>query len=235
MFNSEFEKSLPFTFVQGLITIIIYSMGYFLVVPYIIALALQYGLLQQSQVLVVSGFLISIVLIAIVVVMKTLSLENIVKWNWSKRIQETLRNLVLIFFALLISNGVITLVTELNTSENQNIIIEVFRQSPFYIMFLAVVFAPIVEEIVFRGIIYRTLRYLKFKWFAVFVSTFLFGMIHIMNALFMGNFEDTWFILVYMAIGFFMIRIYEHSGDIISPILLHMGYNAIAVLTLYLI
>lgn len=235
MFNSEFEKSLPFTFVQGLITIIIYSMGYFLVVPYIIALALQYGLLQQSQVLVVSGFLISIVLITIVLVMKTLSLENIVKWNWSKRIQETLRNLVLIFVALLVSNGVITLVTELNTSENQNIIIEVFRQSPFYIMFLAVVFAPIVEEIVFRGIIYRTLRYLKFKWFAVFVSTFLFGMIHIMNALFMGNFEDTWFILVYMAIGFFMIRIYEHSGDIISPILLHMGYNAIAVLTLYLI
>lgn len=235
MFNSEFEKSLPFTFVQGLITIIIYSVGYFLVVPYSIALALQYGLLQQSQVLVVSGFLISIVLITIVLVMKTLSLENIVKWNWSKRIQETLRNLVLIFVALLVSNGVITLVTELNTSENQNIIIEVFRQSPFYIMFLAVVFAPIVEEIVFRGIIYRTLRYLKFKWFAVFVSTFLFGMIHIMNALFMGNFEDTWFILVYMAIGFFMIRIYEHSGDIISPILLHMGYNAIAVLTLYLI
>lgn len=235
MFNSEFEKSLPFTFVQGLITIIIYSVGYFLVVPYSIALALQYGLLQQSQVLVVSGFLISIVLITIVLVMKTLSLENIVKWNWSKRIQETLRNLVLIFVALLVTNGVITLVTELNTSENQNIIIEVFRQSPFYIMFLAVVFAPIVEEIVFRGIIYRTLRYLKFKWFAVFVSTFLFGMIHIMNALFMGNFEDTWFILVYMAIGFFMIRIYEHSGDIISPILLHMGYNAIAVLTLYLI
>lgn len=235
MFNSEFEKNSPFTLRQATMAMLIYIVGYFIVIPTMIHFAVLWGWLQNQHILLASGVLSTLVLVAIVLVMQSLATENVYQWTSTKRVQETLRNLMFIFVALFIFNSLLSLVTDLSTSENQLTIIEVFRQSPMYIIFLAVVFAPIVEEVIFRGIVYRSLRYLKFKWFAVFVSTFLFGLIHVTNAVLMGRFEDAWFIIVYMAIGFFMIRIYEHSGDILSPILLHMGYNAIAVLVMYLI
>lgn len=234
-FNTEFEQAKPFNWIQATLTLLAYGIGYLILIPTVTFGALEIGLINEQNVYIFNGVLIGVLLLTIMFIMASLSNENVQNWTWPKRIQQVLRHVAYIYVTLIGVNALLSLVTNLETSENQQVIIEAFKQAPMYIVFVAVIFAPIVEEILFRGIIYRALRYYKFKIIAVFMSSFLFGLIHVYEPILNGRFEDAWFIFVYMAIGLFMCFIYEKSGDILTPILLHMVYNAVAVLTLFFI
>jgi membrane protease YdiL (CAAX protease family) len=234
-FNTEFEQTKPFNWIQATLSLLAYGIGYLILIPTITFGAIEIGLINEQYVYIFNGVLIGILLLTIMFIMASLSYENVQNWTWSKRIQQILRHVLYIYVTLIGVNALLGLVTNLETSENQQIIMEAFKQAPVYIIFVAVIFAPIVEEILFRGIIYRAFRYFKFRLIAVFMSSFLFGLIHVYEPLLNGRFDDAWFIFVYMAIGLFMCFIYEKSGDILTPILLHMVYNAVAVLTLFFI
>jgi uncharacterized protein len=234
-FNTEFEQSKPFNWLAPILALLAYFFGYLFLIPQITGAAFLLEIVNEQSVFLFNGVLIAFLMILIMFLMASLSHENFSNWTWSKRIQQVLRHVLYIYLTLIAVNFVLSLVTNLETSENQQIIMETFKQAPYYIVFVAVIFAPIVEEILFRGIIYRSLRFFKFRLLAVFVSSFLFGLIHIYEPLLLGRFEDAWFIFIYMAIGLFMCFIYEKSGDILSAIILHMVYNAIAVLTLFLV
>lgn len=234
-FNTLFEQSIPFRWQQALLAVGIYFMGYLFIIPEITGLVFVLGLINENTVYLFNGGLIGILLVLIIFTMHTLSQENTEQWRRTKQIQEILRHMLYLYLTLLAVNFLLGFVTEQLTSENQAVIMEAFKQAPLYIVFVAVVFAPIVEEILFRGIIYRSLRYFKLKWIAVLVSSVSFGLIHVYDSWFNARYEDLWFIFVYMAIGLFLTLIYEKSGDILSPILLHMLYNAVAVLALFLI
>jgi uncharacterized protein len=234
-FKNEFELSLPFNWRQPVFSLLFYVIGYLFLIPEITGLAIVLGFIAEADVYLFNGFLIGLQLVFTVLMMSSLANENVEKWSWSIRFQEILKFVFLIYIALIAINGLISQFTAQSTSDNQLLIMEVFKEAPLYIIFVAVIFAPIVEEILFRGIIYRTLRFYKFKYIALVVSSFLFGVLHVYESILVGRYEDLWFILVYMAIGWFMSVIYEKSGDILAPIALHMVYNAIAVLTLFFI
>jgi uncharacterized protein len=234
-FKNEFELSLPFNWRQPVFALLFYVIGYLFLIPEITGLAIVLGFIAESDVYLFNGFLIGLQLVFTVFIMSSLSNENVEKWSWSIRFQEIVKFVFFIYIALIAINGLISQFTAQSTSDNQLLIMEVFKEAPLYIVFVAVIFAPIVEEILFRGIIYRTLRFYKFKYIALIVSSFLFGVLHVYESILVARYEDLWFILVYMAIGWFMGVIYEKSGDILAPIALHMIYNAIAVLTLFFI
>jgi uncharacterized protein len=234
-FNIEFEQSKPFNWVAPILALLTYVFGYLVLIPEITGAAFLLGLVNEESIFLFNGVLIGVLMVSIMILMASLAHENIVNWSWSKRIQQVLRHVLYTYLTLIVVNFLLGLVTNLETSENQQIIMETFKQAPYYIVFVAVIFAPIVEEILFRGIIYRAMRFFKFRYLAVLTSSFLFGLIHIYEPILNGRFEDAWFIFIYMAIGLFMCIIYEKSGDILAPILLHMVYNAIAVLTLFMV
>ncbi|MBS3990538.1 MAG: CPBP family intramembrane metalloprotease [Erysipelothrix sp.] len=234
-FRNEFELSLPFNWRQPVFALLFYVIGYLFLIPELTGLAIVLGFIAEADVYLFNGILIGIQLVFTVFIMSSLANENVEKWTWSIRFKEILKFVFFIYIALIAINGLISQFTAQSTSDNQLLIMEVFKEAPLYIIFVAVIFAPIVEEILFRGIIYRTLRFHKFKYIALIVSSFLFGVLHVYESILVGRYEDLWFILVYMAIGWFMSVIYEKSGDILAPIALHMVYNAIAVLTLFLI
>jgi uncharacterized protein len=234
-FKNEFELSLPFNWRQPVFALLFYVIGYLFLIPEITGLAIVLGFIAEADVYLFNGILIGLQLVFTVFIMSSLSNENVEKWSWSIRFQEIVKFVFFIYIALIAINGLISQFTAQSTSDNQLLIMEVFKEAPLYIVFVAVIFAPIVEEILFRGIIYRTLRFYKFKYIALIVSSFLFGVLHVYESILVAQYEDLWFILVYMAIGWFMGVIYEKSGDILAPIALHMIYNAIAVLTLFFI
>lgn len=60
--------------------------------------------------------------------------------------------------------------------------------------FQSVVLAPILEELLFRGLVFRSLRD-KSKWLAIFASSFLFGFLHIYSALFAGDLSQLIYLL----------------------------------------
>ncbi len=96
------------------------------------------------------------------------------------------------------------------------------------------IFAPIVEETIFRGGVFTCLRSrVSFSW-AMLISSFLFGFIHIMDSLIEGNFTDVTYLFLYTGIGLVLAYGYEKSNSIIVSTGVHMCNNILAILSLFL-
>ena len=90
---------------------------------------------------------------------------------------------------------------------------------------LAVILAPLAEELIFRGAIYGFLKRRFSRWLALFLSAFAFALLHANLASF----------LPLLFLGIVLALVYEASGNIRVPILLHALFNAHQLLILILI
>ena len=102
----------------------------------------------------------------------------------------------------------------------------------YYLPFaLATVFlVPPVEELLHRGAIFGALRE-KNRLAAWVVSVFLFSAIHVMGYLQLGDDLLLFFsFLQYVFPAIALCRLYETTGSIFAPILMHMAFNAIGIL-----
>lgn len=102
------------------------------------------------------------------------------------------------------------------------------NETPFAIAIIAicaVVSAPLVEEIVFRGAIYQFLKGHIPLFAAQVLSGALFAMVHFNLMSF----------LPLLVIGVFLARIYEKEGNILLPIVFHICWNGFSLLMLFLI
>lgn len=95
------------------------------------------------------------------------------------------------------------------------------RTSIYFLTGMAVLVAPLVEEIVFRGYIYSLLEPLWGKGGAVLTSALLFGSIHFPQ-LWPGYFQMASICLV----GIILSGTRARTGNTTTAILLHLGYNA---------
>lgn len=88
------------------------------------------------------------------------------------------------------------------------------------IVFLAVVIAPVVEEMLFRGMIQTTFRsYLRRPWSAIIITSVLFASVH----------ENVthWPALFALAMG--LGYSYEKSGSLFRPIFMHALFNGVTI------
>ena len=83
--------------------------------------------------------------------------------------------------------------------------------------FTAIVVAPVVEEILFRGILYRTVRDHGFPKLALFGSALLFGVIH-------GSLMT---LLPLAALAIILALLYDRAGNLMAPIFAHALFNAV--------
>lgn len=104
-------------------------------------------------------------------------------------------------------------------SENTFEIMNIARAAPIFIIVPALV-GPILEEIIFRKIIFGSL-YKRMNFFiAALLSALIFGIIH----------QEPEHMLVYAGMGFVFAFIYVQTKRIIIPIIVHMSMNTIAVI-----
>jgi len=116
------------------------------------------------------------------------------------------------------------------TNYNQEAVEELVSQHLLLSLLMAVILAPLVEELLFRGAIFAPLRRKNRIW-AYAVSTLAFAFLHIANALLFAPSFDLFFImLIYIPSGLALAWVYERSGNIWTPIFLHAIWNLIAVL-----
>lgn len=140
----------------------------------------------------------------------------------------------IIYLISFITNLIIQLIDFGSQSANQMNVETIMATAPLPMIIAVVVFAPIIEELVFRGIIFRSLR--KFNVpLAIIVSGFLFGFIHVSSAVFAGDFSQLLQVLPYMAMGIVFAYSYEKSKSISVPIYLHMINNLVSVLLIFLV
>ena len=90
------------------------------------------------------------------------------------------------------------------------------------IAFSAVVIAPLVEEIFFRGFMYQAFRKTMPVWPAAILASLVFGIAHIEPSI----------IIPIAIVGMILLGIYRWTGNLWSSIITHAGYNAIAVTAL---
>lgn len=104
-------------------------------------------------------------------------------------------------------------------SEKTAMLMEMTRIAPLFIIITAVV-APILEEIVFRKIIFGVF-YKKTNFFiAASLSALIFGVIH----------GEPIHLLIYASMGFVLAFLYVKTKRLIVPIIVHMALNTITVL-----
>lgn len=104
-------------------------------------------------------------------------------------------------------------------SENTADIMKVINASTIFLLIPAI-FAPILEELVFRKIIFGSLyKRMNFFWAAI-LSSVAFGVIHL----------DLTHLLIYTGMGLVFSYLYVKTKTIIVPIIVHMGMNTITVL-----
>ncbi|MEM0965597.1 MAG: CPBP family intramembrane glutamic endopeptidase [Verrucomicrobiota bacterium] len=92
----------------------------------------------------------------------------------------------------------------------------------FTLGLMVVIGAPISEELVFRGFLYRFLREIGPARLSLIVSSILFSLIH-------ANLQN---FLPLCMIGLLLAKVYEDTKDIRTPILFHAFFNLFSFLNL---
>jgi len=104
-------------------------------------------------------------------------------------------------------------------SENTDLIVDLSRMNPLFIIIPAVV-GPIIEELVFRKVIFGSLhKKVNFFWAAL-LSSIIFAVMHM----------DFSHLLIYTSMGFVFAFLYVKTKRIIVPIIVHMSLNSFAVI-----
>lgn len=93
---------------------------------------------------------------------------------------------------------------------------------------LAVIVAPITEELYFRGILFRSIRDKRGFWLGAIVSAAIFGLLH--SGIGPSPWRDTLLLQLTMTFtGVALAWIYERRGNLVSNIAAHMTFNAIGM------
>lgn len=128
---------------------------------------------------------------------------------------------------MLISNVAIRLYTGLENATNQLELNEAFKKNPLLVIVLAVLVAPFMEELLFRGIFRKIFNN---KYAFIISSSILFGALHVIDDF--KTPQELLFILSYSILGFFLGTIYEKTNNIFANIMFHFVQNSIAILAM---
>ncbi len=134
--------------------------------------------------------------------------------------------LVAMYVASITGNGLLLATGAYDAGDSYQEATEIFTQSPLYLEILAVVIlAPIGEEVLFRGLIFKNLRRKYNFWLSAIVTTILFTAAHM----------DLYQGLAIFPISVLWAYLYEKFGKIWIPIVAHMWNNLLATLMVKLV
>jgi membrane protease YdiL (CAAX protease family) len=127
----------------------------------------------------------------------------------------------------LISQVILFLDPEFTNVNDSNI--AGMMQENFLLMALGtVVLAPISEELLFRGLIFRGL-YDRSPAIAHILTMVIFSMIHVSGYVILYPMKTLFFcFLQYLPIAYCLSFAYRYSGSLLAPILIHMANNLVA-------
>lgn len=125
---------------------------------------------------------------------------------------------------MMISNLVIMLITENQTSGNEEAVRSLITKSPIYAYFSSVIFAPFVEELIFR----RSIRnIIPIDSLFIIVSGFIFGGLHIITG-YSGPL-DLLYLIPYCAPGLIFAYILTKTDNVLVSTAIHFMHNGIMV------
>ncbi len=179
---------------------------------------------SKTVIIIITACLYIIQLLALIIPMKEEIRRDFIafKNNFKTYLSHMLPRFGIIIAIYMVTNVLlIAFVQEIPT--NQSLISEL----PIYISaLLAIVIAPITEELMFRGFMKK---FIKHDVIFIIISSLIFGGLHVLAA---ENLPQILFIIPYSMLGFAFSLNYVKTKNIASNIFLHSMWNTFAVLML---
>lgn len=128
--------------------------------------------------------------------------------------------------------GYIYLILGVNEEPVNQVILEMQLTGPMFdrisLVLFAVVFAPFVEEMMFRLAGFQLLKRIPGipMWGVIVITSLLFGMIHVLG-------DDIVQIVYYAGLGIVLGTVYYKSNNIIVPIVVHMIFNIFVTISMF--
>ena len=95
----------------------------------------------------------------------------------------------------------------------------------FHIFLITVVLMPILEEYMFRGVIYDRLQTENSKMSSIIITSILFALVY----------SSIDYMIYYFALSFLLIYVYEKYKTITAPIILHITSSGVTLSFIYLL
>ena len=131
---------------------------------------------------------------------------------------------------LLIINLSIRVTTGITSPTNQVDINNELLIEPLKMIFVASIYAPICEEILFRGCFRKIINN---KWLFIILSGFLFGAAHVVDDF--QSLGELLYILSYASIGCFLAYVYHKTNNICTSIYYHFIQNTMSIIAILLL
>lgn len=164
------------------------------------------------------------ILILIIMFIYRKKLTHDFKYFKGCHFKEYIRYWFIALGLMLISNIIINMLTKIDTSSNQEAIMETFSKAPIYTMILTVVGAPILEELVFR-LSFR--KMFKTDILFIIMSGLFFGFMHVSSP---SSIAELLYIIPYSIPGFIFAYTLTKSDNIFVPMELHFIHNSVMML-----
>ena len=227
-----------FTNKQSVLILLIYFVGFSTIFPLIAVVLSQqiYGI-EGIHPQIMMGMILITLYFSLWVVKEPLSRSfRFFKLNFRTSTKAVFKNFVYLWIFSIVSSLLISLIVGPQTSVNQELVVKSLIENPLLMVVMTVIFAPIVEELVFRGALYQSLRSKNNYKKAMFISMFLFSFLHIIPGL-IENQSLTEFIYLfqYAGLAFFMIRAFEETGSIWGAISVHVMNNLLSVIMIFIL
>ena len=133
---------------------------------------------------------------------------------------------------MVISNLIITLFFSEANAGNEEAVRELIDQVPLYMIFSVSIYAPFVEELIFRHCIKDSIMCYGdsklTKGIYIFISGSIFALLHILGQA--TSYLDYIFIVPYMSLGVAFAALYCKTNNIFSSISMHMLHNTFTVI-----
>ncbi len=135
------------------------------------------------------------------------------------------------FGIMIISNILIVFFFKDASANNEDAIRALITQFPIYMIFSVAIYAPLIEETIFRKCIKNIIlanKDNKFnKYLYIFVSGFVFASLHIIGAA--SGLIDYVYILPYLGLGCAFAALYYKTDNLFCSIIMHAMHNTAAI------
>ena len=149
---------------------------------------------------------------------------NDIKKNHKEYYKKYFKFWLISVAVMMISNLIINTIITNGIAANEETLRANFKISPIYIFFSSVIYAPLVEELVFR----QSLKNIfPNKILFIIISGIIFGGLHVITGF--SSPIDLLYLIPYCAPGFAFAYILADSDNIFIPISLHFMHNGILI------
>lgn len=131
---------------------------------------------------------------------------------------------LIILGVMMVSNVLIMLLTDNVTSNNEELVRNLIVKSPIYAYFSGIIYAPLVEEIIFRKSIRNMI---KNDTLFILISGFIFGGLHVVTGY--SGVKDLLYLIPYCTPGIIFAYIYVKSDNIFVSTAIHFMHNGILI------